>query len=139
IYEAAVKRCVVLSTHDLPRVRYKASDSVLWRFLGPTQYWTKSIWLLPIHRPAEQHWVCAVIDISSTSIYFYDSLASRSGWRRDLRDIMLLITRMVVLANRNGHSLLVSTEEDAWPAYPMFRVVCFLLHFSPFRDTYLFY
>ncbi|KAJ6469415.1 hypothetical protein C8R45DRAFT_837134 [Mycena sanguinolenta] len=120
-YVAAATRCAILSTYDLPRVRYKASDSDLWRFLGPTEYWTKSMWLLPIHRPAEQHWVCAVIDVSSYSIYFYDSLASQSGWRSNLREIMMLITRMVVLANRNGHPLHISTEEETWPAYPMFQ------------------
>ncbi|KAJ7202987.1 hypothetical protein B0H12DRAFT_1035731 [Mycena haematopus] len=122
-YAAAARRCAILSTYDLPRVRYKSSDTDLWRFLGPTQYWTKSLWLIPIHRPAEQHWVCAVVDVPSTTLYFYDSLASRSGWRGNLRDIMTLVTRMVVLANRNGHDLHVSTEEDTWPAYPMFQAV----------------
>ncbi|KAJ6578348.1 hypothetical protein B0H19DRAFT_1253593 [Mycena capillaripes] len=37
-------------------------------------------------------------------------------------DIMVLITRMVVLANRNGHPLHVSTAEEPWPVYPMFQV-----------------
>ncbi|KAJ6542921.1 hypothetical protein B0H19DRAFT_1076947 [Mycena capillaripes] len=107
---------------------------------GPTEYWTKSVWLLPIHRPAEQHWVCAVVDIPSQSVYCYDSLASQSGWRRDLCVgsaaslclpnltfdwyIMVLITRMVVLANRNGHPLHVLTAEEPWPVYPMFQVNC---------------
>lgn len=37
---------------------------------------------------------------------------------------MVLITRMVVLANRNGHPLHVSTEEEPWTARPIFDVVC---------------
>ncbi|KAF7339251.1 ULP-PROTEASE domain-containing protein [Mycena venus] len=84
-YAVAATRCAVLSTYDLTRAQYNASDSDLWRFLGPTEYWTKSMWLLPIHQSAEQHWVCAVVDLPSQSIHFYNSLASESGWHRDLR------------------------------------------------------
>ncbi|KAF7334068.1 hypothetical protein MVEN_02312400 [Mycena venus] len=59
-YAAAATRCVLLSTYDLTRVHYKAWDTELWRFLGPTEYWTKALWLIPIHRPVEQHWFCCM-------------------------------------------------------------------------------
>ena len=39
---------------------------------------------------------------------------------------MTLVTRMVVLSNRNGHPLPVSAAEEPWSAYPMFKLVCFL-------------
>jgi hypothetical protein len=84
-YAAAAAQCALLSTYDLTRVHYKASDEQLWRFLGPTQYWTKPLWLIPIHRVMEEHWVCAVVDAHRQSIYFFDSFAERSGWRQNLR------------------------------------------------------
>ncbi|KAF7337089.1 ULP-PROTEASE domain-containing protein [Mycena venus] len=121
-YAAAATQCALLSTYDLTRVHYKASDAELWRFLGPTEYWTKALWLIPIHRPVEQHWVCAVVDVHRQSIYFFDSFAACSGWRPNLRDIMILITRMVVLSNRHGHALNISTGDEPWSAYPMFEV-----------------
>ncbi|KAJ6580419.1 hypothetical protein DFH09DRAFT_1076679 [Mycena vulgaris] len=116
-------QCAILSTYDLVRVRYKASDNDLWRNIHHSRYWEKSLWLIPIHRVEEEHWVLAVVDVSRQQILFFHSLGVRGGgWRRDIRDIMVLITRMVVLANRNRHPLHVSTEEDPWITRPLFHV-----------------
>ncbi|KAG2737671.1 hypothetical protein P692DRAFT_201672633, partial [Suillus brevipes Sb2] len=54
--------CAILSTHDLPRIRYNAPDEVIWRQCSWTQYWERDIWVLPIHRPSHVgHWVfCAI-------------------------------------------------------------------------------
>ncbi|KAF7334389.1 ULP-PROTEASE domain-containing protein [Mycena venus] len=101
---AVANRCAVLSTYDLHR------------------YWEKPIWLVPIHRRAEEHWVLAVVSIKDETIFFFDSLAQRQGWRRDLRDVMILITRMVVLANRHRFPLHVTTQEDPWIARPLFTM-----------------
>ncbi|KAF7363061.1 hypothetical protein MVEN_00658300 [Mycena venus] len=108
-------------THDLPRARYKGADDMLQQFIAPKWYWAKPLWLLPIHRPVQQHWVFAAVDVTGQHIFFFDSLASRSGWRQDLRDVMALVTRMVALANRHGHPLHISMQEDPWSAYPMFE------------------
>ncbi|KAF8166444.1 hypothetical protein K438DRAFT_1616889 [Mycena galopus ATCC 62051] len=113
--------CALLSTYDLPRVRFKASDEELWRNWHHTQYWDKRLWLLPIHRLTDEHWVFVVVSLQQQQLFFFDSLGQRKGWRRDIRDTMVLITRMVVLANRHGHPLHVSTEEDAWIARPLFH------------------
>jgi hypothetical protein len=76
--------CAVLSTLDLHRIRYNASDAEVWRFVSRTMFWDKSTWLLPIHRRAEEHWVLAVIPVYQRRVFIFDSLASKSGWRRDL-------------------------------------------------------
>ncbi|KAF7290656.1 hypothetical protein MIND_01305900 [Mycena indigotica] len=49
--------CALLSTLDLHRVQYDTNDSVLWHHLAPTEYWNKELWLIPIHRRQQQHWV----------------------------------------------------------------------------------
>ncbi|KAJ7435267.1 hypothetical protein FB451DRAFT_1571607 [Mycena latifolia] len=119
----SANKCAIFSTYDLPRIRYKASDDALWGFVNHTKYWEKSLWLIPIHRVDEEHWVLAVVDVGHQQIFFFDSLAVRArGWRQDIRDIMVLITRMVVLANRHKHPLHVSTEEETWIARPLFKV-----------------
>jgi Ulp1 protease family, C-terminal catalytic domain len=76
--------CAILSTHDLVRVRYNASDNDFWRNLKRTKYWVKDIWILPIHRTAAEHWVLAVIYPRSSKIHLFDSLADRKGWKRDV-------------------------------------------------------
>ncbi|KAJ7466743.1 hypothetical protein B0H11DRAFT_1733128 [Mycena galericulata] len=77
--------CAVLSTYDLGRIRYNASDDEVWRHVGPTLYWEKSTWLLPIHRAHEEHWVLAIIIVHQRRVFLFDSLAARGGWRRDLK------------------------------------------------------
>jgi hypothetical protein len=76
--------CAVLSTLDLHRIRYNSSDAEVWRFIGPTMFWNKTTWLLPIHRRAEEHWVLTVIPVYQRRVFLFDSLASKVGWRRDL-------------------------------------------------------
>ncbi|KAJ6505166.1 hypothetical protein C8R45DRAFT_817754 [Mycena sanguinolenta] len=104
-HAAQANQCAVLSTYDVHRVRYKADDVVLWDHLCPTQYWDKPLWLIPIHRAGEEHWVFVVVVVRDQKLFFFDSLAQQGGWRRDLRDVMILVTRMVVLANRHHHRL----------------------------------
>ncbi|KAJ6581867.1 hypothetical protein B0H19DRAFT_1331557 [Mycena capillaripes] len=117
---AAAQQCAVFSTYDLTRVRYKANDAELWRHVEPTSFWSKSILLIPIHRLAEEHWVLAVVSVPENKLYFFDSFGRKTGWRRDLLDVMILITRLVVLANRNQHPLYISTDEE-WTAQPLFQ------------------
>ncbi|KAJ7502581.1 hypothetical protein B0H11DRAFT_1712541 [Mycena galericulata] len=117
----AAANCAVLSTYDLGRIRYNASDDEIWRHIGPTLFWEKSIWLLPIHRAQEEHWVLAVIPVHQRRVFLFDSLASRGGWRRDLKEIMALITRMLSLAERKHHPMNIGLADGAWEASPLFE------------------
>ncbi|KAK7053896.1 hypothetical protein R3P38DRAFT_3305315 [Favolaschia claudopus] len=116
-------RCALFTTYDLPLVHYKGSDPDLWRRISPTEYWDKPIWLIPIHRAEQAHWVLIVVLISSQKLLCFDSLASIGGWRQNYRDVMLLITRLVALANHNKHPLHLSTEdpEEKWEVRPLFK------------------
>jgi Ulp1 family protease len=78
------KRCAIFSTHDLVRIRYKASDKDLWRAVSKTDFWAKSLWIFPIHRPRECHWVLAVVHIQEAKILLYDSFAIKRNWAKDL-------------------------------------------------------
>jgi hypothetical protein len=78
--------CAILSTFDLPRARYKASDQDLWRHLKRSSYWTKDLWILPIHRPTSLgHWVLCVIALRSHEIYLFDSLVGQRAWKHDIK------------------------------------------------------
>lgn len=79
-------RCAILSTFDLPRVRYRASDQDLWRNIRHSSYWSKDTWIIPIHRsrPAE-HWVLAIASITSQNVYLFDSFAEAYPWRKEVK------------------------------------------------------
>lgn len=77
-------RCALFSTYELNRIRYKASDTELWRNIRRTEYWTKDIWILPIHRPSEHHWVLAVIYPIRGEVYLYDSFAKKYSWGKEI-------------------------------------------------------
>jgi Ulp1 protease family, C-terminal catalytic domain len=118
--KTSAERCALLSTFDLPRVRYNASDEELWRYIHRSSYWQKDVWILPIHRKSAEHWVLCVITLREHQLYLFDSLAARRPWRQDVKDIMCLVNRMVLLANIHQHPLQVTTED--WCARPV--LVC---------------
>ncbi|KAJ7866341.1 hypothetical protein B0H13DRAFT_2561464 [Mycena leptocephala] len=68
----STNQCAVFSTYDLPCARYKGSGPDLW--------------------PQEEHWVLVVVVVPTQELFFFDSMASRRGWRQDLRDVMILIS-----------------------------------------------
>ncbi|KAJ7922225.1 hypothetical protein B0H13DRAFT_2411706 [Mycena leptocephala] len=86
---ASASQCAILSTYDLPCVRYKGSDPDLWRRAAGGAL----VWL-----PAE---------VGDKTF-----------------EVMVLITRLVVLANRNHHPLHISTTDpsERWAAHPLFTV-----------------
>jgi Ulp1 family protease len=42
------------------------------------------MWLIPIHRPDKLHWVFVLAAVREQKLFFFDSLASNSGWRRNI-------------------------------------------------------
>lgn len=91
--------CTLLTSYDLPRIRYNASDDILWRNISYTCYWEKDIWILPIHRPSNiGHWVLCVIRFSSKELHLFDSLAEKKPWKNDIK-VSLLMSRILCEAH----------------------------------------
>ncbi|KAF8907605.1 hypothetical protein CPB84DRAFT_1843822 [Gymnopilus junonius] len=107
----------IFTTYKLNRIRYKAPDPELWCNMHRTEYWTKETWILPIHRPAEQYWVLAVLHLTWREVYLYDSLARNACWKRDMMDIAIFISRLTELAKRSGYPMEVDTF--SWVAKPV--------------------
>ncbi|KAG1728250.1 uncharacterized protein EDB91DRAFT_1314088 [Suillus paluster] len=108
----------IFSTHDLPRIHYNAADDILWRNTSWTRYWEKDVWIIPIHRPASVgHWVVCVIYLSRKEIHLFDSLAERKPWKHDLKDIMKLVCRLLVVAHQRDKQ--VHIDLDGWVARPL--------------------
>jgi hypothetical protein len=81
-----VEQFAILSTHDLPRIRYNAPDDALWRNMSWTCYWAKEVWILPIHRPSNVgHWVLCVVHLRSKELHLFDSFAEQKAWKVDIK------------------------------------------------------
>jgi hypothetical protein len=80
------QRCAIMSTFDLPRIRYNFSDDDLWRSIQRTAYWLKDIWVIPIHRshPAE-HWVLCTASLETRELFLFDSFGIPSQWKQDIQ------------------------------------------------------
>ncbi|KAH7905288.1 hypothetical protein BJ138DRAFT_1017919 [Hygrophoropsis aurantiaca] len=115
---AHAERCAVLSSHDLLRIHYNASDEVLWKGTYRTDYWLKDIWIIPVHRPAPvRHWVLCIVSRTTRELFLFDSFAERQQWRSDVKDIMQLVSRMLVNANRRHGPFQV--DMSGWTAKPI--------------------
>ncbi|EDR03522.1 uncharacterized protein LACBIDRAFT_331574 [Laccaria bicolor S238N-H82] len=118
-HEMDSRRCAIFSTFNLHMVHYNCPLSDIWHRTSHLEFWHKDIWLLPIHRPCPAgHWVLAVILVSSGKIFLFDSFTELAPWKHEISEIMLLITRLVLASNHNGHPLHIITEEG-WSAQPL--------------------
>ncbi|KAF8229912.1 hypothetical protein L208DRAFT_1423974 [Tricholoma matsutake] len=85
---ATLHICVLFTTFDLPMIRYHASNTDI----------CCNIWILPIHQThLSLHWVLC---------------------KREIKEIMQLVLRLVLLANKNGQPLHIVTNEG-WTAHPI--------------------
>ncbi|KJA14937.1 hypothetical protein HYPSUDRAFT_106807, partial [Hypholoma sublateritium FD-334 SS-4] len=63
---------------------YQASDSELWRSTHHHKFWEKDVWIIPIHRQTERHWVLAVLYLQHSEVHVFDSLAGNALWNEDI-------------------------------------------------------
>ncbi|KAG2336107.1 hypothetical protein BDR05DRAFT_978861 [Suillus weaverae] len=107
----ATSHCTLLTTHNLPRIRYNTSDNILWHNVSYTHYWEKDVWILPIHRPSNiGHWVLK-------ELHLFDSLAEKKPWKNNVKDVMKLIAHLLAIAHQRHHH--ITTELDRWTARPL--------------------
>ncbi|KAH0833420.1 hypothetical protein J3R83DRAFT_12533 [Lanmaoa asiatica] len=105
-------------------------DEVLWRCTRHTSFWTKDIWILPIHRPG--HWVLCIAQFSHHELFLFDSLGQQHPWCADIEDIMKLVSRLLGLAHRHHPTLPLVTLTSDWVARPLSVHIClFPLMASP--------
>lgn len=108
------QRCALLSTFDLPRVRHNISDNELWRHLSHTMYWTRDVWIIPIHQPApDEHWVLCVASVPLRRLFLFDSLAEEKPWIHEMK-VSYTFCMRTMSASQNideGHNDLDYTDD----------------------------
>jgi hypothetical protein len=70
-----VNKITMLTSYDFPHIKHGASDDEIWRVANRSEYWDKGIWILPIHRAEQHHWILCAINVCNNEILTYDSLA----------------------------------------------------------------
>lgn len=86
LFSEASKSCAIFDTHDLVRVRSSVTDDCLWDYVVDTEYWDKTTWIIPIHRPnPEYHWVLCIALPQSHSLLLFDSFGQQRSWARDVQ------------------------------------------------------
>ncbi|KAG2008989.1 hypothetical protein CC2G_014365 [Coprinopsis cinerea AmutBmut pab1-1] len=111
------ERCAILSTFSLVYVKNKRGMMKVWDMEKATEYWSKELWLLPMHRPAPvEHWVLCAIYPHHRQLLLFDSFGEKEPWADELPLIMKLIEHLVLGANTHGHPLPLITDQD-WTAF----------------------
>ena len=60
-------------------------DDALWRLCRDApEFWTKDIWLLPIHKN-DNHWTLAIVYWQKEQIAYFDSLSDLSVFESDVK------------------------------------------------------
>ncbi|KAJ7573823.1 hypothetical protein C8J56DRAFT_1065738 [Mycena floridula] len=99
------QHCAIFSTLVFPKAA-AGRDLLLWTLIRDSEYWSKDIWIIPIHRPSEHHWVLAVAIRSQMKLYLYDSFAGDlASWSDDISKLLKLFHRLQTLAKSQGQML----------------------------------
>ncbi|KAG8909479.1 hypothetical protein FRC00_010015 [Tulasnella sp. 408] len=103
---SAANRSLLLSCYEIERLRGGTSQEELWsHFERSLQQITHDpeheaalesypqdidsyLWIIPIHRPHEEHWTLGVVDLKEKTIFHYDSLSSET---ESYNDVQLLL------------------------------------------------
>ncbi|EFI28528.1 hypothetical protein CC1G_13550 [Coprinopsis cinerea okayama7 len=89
------ERCAILSTFSLVYVKNKRGMMKVWDMEKATEYWSKELWLLPMHRPAPvEHWVLCAIYPHHRQLLLFDSFGEKEPWADELPLIMKLIEHL---------------------------------------------
>ncbi|KAK1222995.1 hypothetical protein PQX77_014141 [Marasmius sp. AFHP31] len=121
-FETRDVECAIFSSHVIPQLLQGSNSSAdaAWRYNSGTQYWSKPLWILPIHDKASHHWALAVIRVEAEEIYMFDSFGQRSflsGW---LPDIQRVVQRLADLAKDQGLPVSPSLAIlSSWIAKPL--------------------
>ncbi|TDL19236.1 hypothetical protein BD410DRAFT_900284 [Rickenella mellea] len=91
---------VIFSTFIFPLFRTGAKT--LWKHVRHACYWDNNVWIIPVHREAEYHWVIATVYIDLRVIDFFDSFGEEEGMRRDSEDIARFADHLMRLASDFG-------------------------------------
>ncbi|TFK63382.1 hypothetical protein BDN72DRAFT_775931 [Pluteus cervinus] len=108
--------CAILTSWELPRIRQGCPDDILWRHIEGSRFWEQDVWILPVHRPIEEHWVCCAIYPRQRHITLFDSLGSRMRLKDDVQDTVALVKRMYLLAELRGHTIYTRAIDQDWTA-----------------------
>lgn len=80
------KQSYALFSSFLPTLIQNRNDEQLWNVTQKHEFWTKSVWIIPIHRAAEKHWVLSIVSHVDKTIFLFDSLSgSRSSWSENIK------------------------------------------------------
>ena len=91
-----VNNCALFSTYALTNhCSPKEDDNHTWRNLKHTEYWTKTIWIIPVHCLAQKHWVLCVVNHVLQHIDFFDSIVQQSEWMNNIQVNITPLLRLI--------------------------------------------
>ncbi|TEB16313.1 hypothetical protein FA13DRAFT_1650797, partial [Coprinellus micaceus] len=118
-FRHSAANCAVFSSYLFRRAQAYTGGYDIWRNARQCSYWSKKVWIIPIHRIRPEHWVVCIAYPASRLALLFDSLCDEAGWRSDLPALAFLLESLVNGAKENGHDILSDDTQKGWEAYPL--------------------
>ncbi|KAJ8076923.1 hypothetical protein AAF712_011238 [Marasmius tenuissimus] len=112
----------VFSTFTIPSLMQKSSwTQAAWRVVQHTEYWSKRIWIIPIHSRTMEHWAVAIVKADTREIILFDSFASKKFLAEWLPKIQVTVSRLTEMARSQGQKIVYESLEclSDWVARPL--------------------
>ena len=78
--------CAIFLAYTMTYIKEEADDLTLWHDVCHCVYWTKAIWILPIHlQHPYLHWSLCIINMGTTTIWLFDSVIDKSCWMNNVK------------------------------------------------------
>ncbi|KAL0569425.1 hypothetical protein V5O48_012542 [Marasmius crinis-equi] len=116
------EECAILSSYIVPELVRKVSKTeTAWRTARRAAYWTKPVWLIPIHDKLMEHWALAVVKVEKEEILIFDSFGCHSFISEWLPRIHLIMRRLISMAKDHGFVSPFPSLSDlaSWTARPL--------------------
>ena len=122
LWDNSSSKCAIMSSFIMTYIEDGADPDTVWKNTQYLSYWERPVWLIPIHRRTQHHWILCVIYVDEGKLDIFDSLASRETCQSILtvsslsshddtnvlaQPISKLVSMMIYNCDRHGYCFTV--------------------------------
>ena len=79
LWDDVSSKCAIMSSFIMTCIEDGANTDTVWKNTRFLSYWEHKVWLIPIHRRTQYHWMLCVVYVDEGKVHIFDSLASRES------------------------------------------------------------
>ena len=96
LWDDSTSKCAIFSSFIMKYIEDDANPHTIWKNTRFLSYWEQKIWLIPIHRQIERHWILCVVHLEEGEMHIFDSFASQGSCHSIIKASLLTMLQIVL-------------------------------------------